>query len=327
MPPPPNTGLVPQAVLPAAPLKLPSIKDFELLKQISRGAFGKVYLCRKKTTSDLFAIKMLKKADMIRKNMVAQALTERKVLSLMKTPYVVKLYYAFHSTDYLYLVMEYLIGGDLGSLVQGMGGFDLTMAQFYSAETALALASLHQNGIIHRDLKPDNILIDGRGHIKLTDFGLSQIRHSHSPPGSATPSKSERDPRFLGTPDYLAPELLLGTSDDHEVDWWAFGVCVFEFLTGYPPFTDESPQAIFKNILNHDIDWPPLPEPASPRSEKSIDLINHLLEQNPRKRFGISQIQSHPFYRGVDWDHLHEQDAPFLPQPEDNLDTSYFELR
>ncbi|KAJ1994857.1 rim15, signal transduction response regulator [Dimargaris cristalligena] len=458
MPPPPNTGLVPQAVLPAAPLKLPSIKDFELLKQISRGAFGKVYLCRKKTTSDLFAIKMLKKADMIRKNMVAQALTERKVLSLMKTPYVVKLYYAFHSTDYLYLVMEYLIGGDLGSLVQGMGGFDLTMAQFYSAETALALASLHQNGIIHRDLKPDNILIDGRGHIKLTDFGLSQIRvkgadhtltplltepgpeaakaydagggassvpswlamatpvnqtpggrhrarglkHSHSPPGSATPSKSERDPRFLGTPDYLAPELLLGTSDDHEVDWWAFGVCVFEFLTGYPPFTDESPQAIFKNILNHDIDWPPLPEPASPRSEsplpasslvllpearatppppglsklkeeirppsssegsdrdlgsrptsiaddddsnitdesecsddshgpvlteESIDLINHLLEQNPRKRFGISQIQSHPFYRGVDWDHLHEQDAPFLPQPEDNLDTSYFELR
>ncbi|KAJ1974351.1 hypothetical protein H4R35_003651, partial [Dimargaris xerosporica] len=342
----PQTTAPPASSLPAAaPLKLPSIRDFELLKQISRGAFGKVYLCRKKTTSDLFAIKMLKKADMIRKNMVASVLTERKVLSLMKTPYVVKLYYAFHSTDYLYLVMEYLIGGDLGSLLQGMGGFDQTMTRFYAAETALALHYLHENGIVHRDLKPDNILLDSHGHIKLTDFGLSQIRvkdsettltsllpasHHHSghssdgrtkaydagggassvpswlamtaapdhplPSASATPpgpsatrgtessgpaakassaSDHHRDTPFLGTPDYLAPELLLGTRDGPEVDWWAFGVCIFEFLTGYPPFTDDSPQAIFTNILNHNIDWPPEP-PSISSSQSSTESETHL---------------------------------------------------
>ncbi|KAJ1926216.1 hypothetical protein IWQ60_003997 [Tieghemiomyces parasiticus] len=454
LPPPPPT---------AGPLHLPSIRDFELLKQISRGAFGKVYLCRKKTTGDLFAIKMLKKADMIRKNMVAQALTERKVLSLMRTPYVVKLYYAFHSTEYLYLVMEYLIGGDLGSLVQGMGGFAPAMARFYAAETALALHYLHTNGIIHRDLKPDNILIDGRGHVKLTDFGLSQIRVKGAdprllaaptagrayeagngassvpswlalanatspasetpprhPPTHSTPTDrtmSDRDPRFLGTPDYLAPELLLGTGDDHAVDWWAFGVCVFEFLTGYPPFTDDSPAAIFRNILNHDLDWPPTLDPSDPApsahsglstsppapipvagpdagralstggpmpgssklkeeikppssgadddddsqrgpgfaigsphdlvnsegddddddddeayptpvlSDDAVHLVNHLLEPEPSRRYAFQDIQGHSFFQGVDWDHIHESEAPFVPQPEDNLDTSYFELR
>lgn len=280
-----------------------------------------MYLARKKTTKDLYAIKILKKADMVRKNMVNHVLAERRVLALTRTPFVVQLFYAFASKDYLYLVMEYVIGGDLSSLLAVFGSFDEDMAKMYIAECILALEYLHSNGITHRDLKPDNMLVNAEGHIKLTDFGLSRITvpdqndmfnwHDHKapslnrrhiarppshPPKTSTIKKSatigslegKEDPavtsaRFaapqasppgtsqqhntisgratrrhrgsskalLGTPDYLAPELLLGIGHGEAVDWWSLGVCLFEFLTGYPPFMDEAPEAIFKNILNH----------------------------------------------------------------------------
>jgi len=151
------------------------IRDFEVLKLISRGAFGKVYLARMRATQELYAIKVLKKKDMIKKNMVNHVLVERKVLSVARNDFVVKMVSAFHSKDYLYLVMEYLIGGDLSSLLQGWGCFDTDWSAFYAAEMVIALDYLHSNGIVHRDLKPDNVLIDHRGHIKLTDFGLSRI--------------------------------------------------------------------------------------------------------------------------------------------------------
>ncbi|KAF9938027.1 hypothetical protein BGZ65_000575, partial [Modicella reniformis] len=302
--------------------RVPSIQDFEIIKPISRGAFGKVYLAKKKTTKDLYAIKILKKADMVRKNMVNHVLAERRVLALTRTPFVVQLFYAFASKDYLYLVMEYVIGGDLSSLLSVFGSFDEDMAKMYIAECILALEYLHSNGITHRDLKPDNMLVNAEGHIKLTDFGLSRItvpdqddmfgmqeqktpsigrrsiprtpaaplfntstkgssakrsskvesvgRTSESSKITGSPTsmqssanqygsfsgKTLRRDRgsskaLLGTPDYLAPELLLGFGHGPAVDWWSLGVCLFEFLTGYPPFMDEAPEAIFKNILNH----------------------------------------------------------------------------
>ncbi|KAF9337656.1 hypothetical protein BG006_003569 [Podila minutissima] len=382
--------------------RVPSIQDFEIIKPISRGAFGKVYLARKKTTKDLYAIKILKKADMVRKNMVNHVLAERRVLALTRTPFVVQLFYAFASKDYLYLVMEYVIGGDLSSLLAVFGSFEEEMARMYIAECVLALEYLHSNGITHRDLKPDNMLVNTEGHIKLTDFGLSRItvpdndmfswqeyktpslnrrhlsrpsatsgpqgkyasspgtfkqaekknsntgsnvigassKHSASPghmhaspaassvqPSASTGTRSIRRHRgsskaLLGTPDYLAPELLLGIGHGAAVDWWSLGVCLFEFLTGYPPFMDEAPEAIFKNILNHDIQWP-----ESGLSWEAHDLINKLLSRDPAQRPSPSELKAHPFFRGVDWDNIRYQEAPFIPSPNDNTDTSYFDAR
>eukprot|EP01134_Creolimax_fragrantissima_P000021 CFRG0021T1 len=154
---------------------LPNIKDFEILKPISKGAYGRVYLAKKKTTRDLYAIKVLRKDDMVRKNMVDNVLAEKKALALADNSYIVKLYYSFQSKDNLYMVMEYLIGGDVANLLASFGCFDEDMAAFYTSEVTLALEYLHNHGVIHRDIKPDNMLIDERGHIKLTDFGLSRV--------------------------------------------------------------------------------------------------------------------------------------------------------
>jgi tRNA A-37 threonylcarbamoyl transferase component Bud32 len=220
-----------------------NIKDFEIIKPISRGAFGKVYLAQKKTTKDLYAIKILKKSDMIRKNMVTQIFAERRVLALARNSYICKLYYAFQSKENLYLVMEYLIGGDISSLLQAFGTFEESMARFYIAEAVLALEYLHSNSITHRDIKPDNMLINAEGHLKLTDFGLSRISdmesstsESAAPPilpvsATSTNSRASRkfhNSRLLGTPDYLSPELLLGLGHGPSVDWWALGICLFE---------------------------------------------------------------------------------------------------
>ncbi|CAG8717156.1 18063_t:CDS:1 [Acaulospora morrowiae] len=293
---------------------------------------------------------------------------------------------------FLNKVMEYLIGGDLSSLLQCFERFDEDMARMYTAEVVLALEYLHNNGITHRDLKPDNMLITSEGHIKLTDFGLSRIsipeksslpfvkeegdsndrvdkkqftkslrtggaesRGSHQRPVSAifpnesskrnfyglnsnilsnissqqTSSKSfkrqnrQSSKALLGTPDYLAPELLLGLGHTTAVDWWSLGVCLFEFLLGYPPFNDDTPQAIFRNILNHDIQWPP----EGFLSPEAKDLITKLLNQESEKRPTVAEIKAHPFFKGIDWEHIRQQEAPFVPNPEDEQDTSYFEAR
>ncbi|KAI8346972.1 kinase-like domain-containing protein [Mortierella sp. GBAus27b] len=352
--------------------RVPSIQDFEIIKPISRGAFGKVYLAKKKTTKDLYAIKILKKADMVRKNMVNHVLAERRVLALTRTPFVVQLFYAFASKDYLYLVMEYVIGGDLSSLLAVFGTFDEDMAKMYIAECILALEYLHSNGITHRDLKPDNMLVNAEGHLKLTDFGLSRIAVPdqddapgwHDQKAPTTPRRPPRTPTMfsssskgskraskaditadrsavseaykstvrrhrgsskalLGTPDYLAPELLLGIGHGPAVDWWSLGVCLFEFLAGYPPFMDEAPEAIFKNILDHGMYYIQWPEDGM--SDEASDLINKLLHRDPAQRPSPAELKAHPFFRGVDWENIRNQEAPFIPAPNDNMDTSYFD--
>ncbi|VFQ99604.1 unnamed protein product [Cuscuta campestris] len=333
----------------ASPINLCSrdrttIEDFEIIKPISRGAFGRVFLARKRATGDLFAIKVLKKADMIRKNSVESILAERDILISLRNPFVVRFFYSFTCRDNLYLVMEYLNGGDLFSLLRNLGCLEEDMARVYIAEVVLALDYLHSLNIIHRDLKPDNLLIGPDGHIKLTDFGLSKVGLINSTDdlsgSSASPLLGNVKPKappslkrekqqknsVVGTPDYLAPEILLGVGHGATADWWSVGVILFELLVGIPPFNAEHPQQIFVNIMNRDIPWPKVPEELS---VEAYDLIDKLLIENPLQRLGATgagEVKQHPFFKDINWDTLARQKATFIPSAEPQ-DTSYFMSR
>lgn len=341
------------------PRSIPSINDFDILKPITSGGFGKVFLARKKKTGDIYAIKRLKKSDMVNKNQVDHVRIERNILANTSNPFVVKMYYSFQSALYLYLVMEYLPGGDVFSLLQGLGAMDEDMARMYIAETVLALEYLHSRGIIHRDLKPDNLLIDRDGHIKLTDFGLSRMglmdRHSyqpgrryskfelgttathnelqqHKPPPALKQAVTHgkiphEEKRFslIGTPDYLAPEILLSIPHGPSVDWWALGIMLFEFVAGVPPFTGDEVENIFANILERKIPWDL--EQFSPEAH---DLIDKLLALDPPQRLGYrgaAEVKRHPFFKDINWKMLRVQKPLFVPNTLDLSDTSYFDAR
>ncbi|XP_042067564.1 probable serine/threonine protein kinase IRE isoform X1 [Salvia splendens] len=321
-----------------------SIEDFEIIKPISRGAFGRVFLARKRATGDLFAIKVLKKADMIRKNAVESILAERDILISVRNPFVVRFFYSFTCRENLYLVMEYLNGGDLFSLLRNLGCLEEDIARVYIAEVVLALEYLHSLNVIHRDLKPDNLLIGPDGHIKLTDFGLSKVGLINSTedlsgpsaflgddkPKNAAHSSQKREQRkkhsVVGTPDYLAPEILLGMGHGATADWWSVGVILFELLVGLPPFNAEHPQQIFNNIINRDITWPKVPEELS---FEAYDLLNKLLIENPVQRLGstgAAEVKRHSFFKDINWGTLARQKAAFIPSA-DLHDTSYFMSR
>lgn len=327
-----------------------SIDDFEIIKPISRGAFGRVFLAKKRTTGDLFAIKVLKKADMIRKNAVESILAERDILISVRNPFVVRFFYSFTCRENLYLVMEYLNGGDLYSLLRNLGCLDEDVARVYIAEIVLALEYLHSLRVVHRDLKPDNLLIAHDGHLKLTDFGLSKVGLINStdelsgPAVSVTTLLGEDEPRLsvsehldererrqkrsaVGTPDYLAPEILLGTGHGTTADWWSVGVILFELIVGIPPFNAEHPQRIFDNILNRNIPWPRVPEEMSFEAKH---LIDRLLTEDPNQRLGAngaSEVKQHVFFKDINWDTLARQKAAFVPSSDSALDTSYFTSR
>ncbi|KAJ5273649.1 hypothetical protein N7478_008774 [Penicillium angulare] len=473
----------------------PSIKDFEIIKPISKGAFGSVYLSKKKSTGEYYAIKVLKKQDMVAKNQVTNVKAERAIMMWQgESDFVAKLYWTFSSKDYLYLVMEYLNGGDCASLVKILGGLPEDWAMKYIAEVVLGIEHLHSRGIVHRDLKPDNLLIDASGHLKLTDFGLSRMglvgrqkRLLKSPnesapdllkqgpfpraisiassrsasfdfqagsPGStplitpdnavgtsqpsyfslnqtnlnqtglsrqssrrasgyrsdsagsdslngmfrtfslndnshdpAAPSPSmlssnlaeeevqsetddspqlypllptfsnpahntppsqsmlppvmalfdpeDHDRRFVGTPDYLAPETINGIGQDEISDWWSMGCIMFEFIFGYPPFNAATPDEVFENILQRRINWPEEPEDYT--TAESLDLMNKLMTLNPRERIGANveerftsggaEIRAHPWFSDIHWDTLFQDKAEFVPNLENPEDTEYFDAR
>lgn len=552
--------------------KPPDIHDFVIIKPISRGAFGKVFLgCKKSNMDVMYAIKVMKKTEMVNKNMVTQVVNERNALALTKSPFCVQLYYSLQTASSIYLVMDYMVGGDLKSLLSVYGFFDESMATFYIAEVCLALEYLHGHSIIHRDIKPDNMLLSREGHVKLTDFGLSNVQihrdlemsdfenatpnycartpgqllsltshlsfgsgnskyitghmtQSHSdfasdlnssstkpdsnfsdlleqnssglrerdlnvpnsktdlsgvmffsagevntsskladtssyhscesatleekstsscispvsrkipsrcglykqrndrkrkdrspsprttrkmyvktgltgeiemlriesvsPPKGVTFStpvsaqkankikatrfeiptsvnnndsgkdigahpqvvspiqsepttpKTPRTPyrtpksvrrvqwsseqRILGTPDYLAPELLLRKGHNQAVDWWALGVCFYEFVTGVTPFNDATPQLVFKNILDHNIEWPSDDEALS---EEIVQAIEQLLIHDPDKRADAEKIKKMPAFKELEWDDLLSVTPPFVPDPYDLTDTGYFQAR
>ncbi|XP_025199624.1 serine/threonine-protein kinase greatwall [Melanaphis sacchari] len=551
--------------------KHPEISDFNVIKPISRGAYGKVYLGHKKNNLEqMYAIKVMKKTDMINKNMITQVVNERNALALANSPFCVKLFYSLQTSSCIYLVMEYMVGGDVKSLLSVMGYFPEDVATFYIAEVALALQYLHSHGIVHRDLKPDNMLISGHGHIKLTDFGLSRITihrdleitdfinnspnvptrtpgqllsltshfsfgsnektfassvsmglnmdldeddynsshvsgivpfqsanntiegttfytcqncslstdcgccindkdKIHDTPRSTknfskrfkssgsdssrkyrrrilplrdlegntlnscgltqqikqvdlssigsntsssaiksvmklkaeerlssgrvvistpvqcsrkrsygdtpktmkntrfclpTPTKSPSflkgshmeelimspiatpylpkltpyrtpkslrkgkrasDGRILGTPYYLAPELIQGVEHGSGVDWWALGVCLYEFMTGVVPFEGETVQEIFEDILRRELEWPSGDQTLS---REAMEAIDNLMAIDQNKRYSGSELRSSTeLFSNIDWDNLLNEVPPFVPTPVSIDDTSYFLAR
>ncbi|XP_073708654.1 microtubule-associated serine/threonine-protein kinase 2 [Garra rufa] len=312
--------------------KTPSEEDFETIKLISNGAYGAVFLVRHKETRQRFAMKKINKQNLILRNQIQQAFVERDILTFAENPFVVSMFCSFETRRHLCMVMEYVEGGDCATLLKHIGALPVDMARMYFAETVLALEYLHNYGIVHRDLKPDNLLITSMGHIKLTDFGLSKIGLM-SLTTNLYEGHIEKDAReFLdkqvcGTPEYIAPEVILRQGYGKPVDWWAMGVILYEFLVGCAPFFGDTPEELFGQVISDEIIWPEGDE-ALPLDAQ--DLISKLLRQNPLERLGTGsafEVKQHRFFTDLDWNSLLRQKAEFIPQLESEDDTSYFDTR
>lgn len=328
-----------------------TLQDFECLTIIGRGAFGEVRVCKRKETSDVFAMKIMKKSEMLRKNQVTHIRAERDVLALADNPWVVKLTFSFQDNINLYLVMEYLQGGDLMTILMKYDVLSDDQTRFYIAETAMAINSVHKLNYIHRDLKPDNILLDRDGHVKLSDFGLCKAFESPELPYLAQynnqkqqdeekvstsidnlSNKKKKDTwknrsrklafSTVGTPDYIAPEVFARTGYDEMCDWWSLGVIMYECLVGYPPFYAEDPMSTCRKIVN----WPKtlvFPEEIK-ISSKAKDLVTKLI-QHPKSRLKFDEIKSHPFFEGLDFDKLRSSKAAIVPVVTSDVDTQNFD--
>ena len=310
-----------------------TVRNYESLAIIGRGAFGEVHVCRDKSNGEIVAVKKIKKEVLYLKNQVLHVRNEQILMSKVKSPWIVELKASFQEDDYLYLVMEFLPGGDLMNLLIKKDILTEDEARFYIAELILSIESIHKLDCIHRDIKPDNILIDKTGHVKLSDFGLAKIsdklyeqnniKYSND---NDNANKHERNYSCVGTAYYVAPEVLTKSGYGPEIDWWSVGVIFFEMLVGYAPFCSKETSEVCHKILN----WEkylkiPSKIKISPEAE---DLISKLIN-NPNIRLGINgaeEIKSHPFFKGLDWENIRGLKAPFIPQLKNDYDTSYFDL-
>ncbi|KAH9529719.1 Serine/threonine-protein kinase 38 [Dermatophagoides farinae] len=327
------------------------VEDFTPLKVIGRGAFGEVRLVQKNDTGHVYAMKILRKADMVEKEQVGHVRAERDFLVEADHQWVVKMYYSFQDSINLYLIMEFLPGGDMMTLLIKKDTLTEECAQFYIAETALAIESIHKLGFIHRDIKPDNLLLDARGHIKLSDFGLcTGMKKSHrtefyrdlsqakpsdftsSPMDSKRRAESWKKNRrqlaysTVGTPDYIAPEVFKKTGYGASADWWSLGVIMYEMLIGYPPFCSETPHETYQKVMNwrDTLVFPP----EVPISNEARDLILRFCTDADRRigsHHGIDEIKQHSFFKGVDWEHIRERPAAIPVEVKSIDDTSNFD--
>uniref|UniRef100_A0A2N9EQ46 non-specific serine/threonine protein kinase n=1 Tax=Fagus sylvatica TaxID=28930 RepID=A0A2N9EQ46_FAGSY len=330
--------------------------DFELLTMIGKGAFGEVKVCREKTTGHVYAMKKLKKSEMLRRGQVEHVKAERNLLAEVDSNCIVKLYCSFQDDEFLYLIMEYLPGGDMMTLLMRKDTLTEDEARFYVAETVLAIESIHKHNYIHRDIKPDNLLLDRYGHLRLSDFGLckpldcSTLKEQDFSVGNSLNGAAQNDERppapkrtqqeqlqhwqknrrtlaysTVGTPDYIAPEVLLKKGYAMECDWWSLGAIMYEMLVGYPPFYSDDPMTTCRKIVN----WRThlkFPEEAK-LSPEAKDLISKLL-CNVNQRLGskgADEIKAHPWFKGIDWEKIYQMEAAFIPEVNDELDTQNFE--
>lgn len=329
--------------------------DFEPLKVIGRGAYGEVRLVQKKDTGHVYAMKILKKSEMLAREQVAHVRAERDILEKADNPWVVKMFYSFQDSINLYLIMEFLPGGDLMTLLMKKEILTHEQTQFYIAECLLAIDSIHQIGFIHRDIKPDNLLLDDRGHVKLSDFGLcTGLKKAHSTeyyrqltPSKANPSDFTNSPgpihdskrkrehwqknrrqlaySTVGTPDYIAPEVFLNKGYQKTVDWWSLGVIMYECLIGYAPFCSDTNTETYHKIMSWQttLEFPV----ETPITNEARSLIQSLCCHS-RDRLGkesVDEIKKHSFFNNVDWLTFRDRPAAIRIDVRGLTDTSNFD--
>jgi cell cycle protein kinase DBF2 len=337
-----------------------SIQEFTLLALLGRGGYGEVYLARKMDTGEIVALKRMKKSRFTNINQVIRIHNERVVMSKTNSPWLAQLKYSFTNERYVFLAMEYIPGGDIKALLDHVGCFSEENARFYFAEMLLAVDDLHSMGYVHRDLKPDNFLVDRTGHLKLIDFGLSKEGLSQKYAGTFLIANERRQSMELGkpwnagnsnslrsranlirtrklaysvvgSPEYMAVEILREQGYNHLCDYWSLGVILYELVYGITPFWSEKIVDVFANIMNYQANLKPPEDEDEDEIEVSRecwDLITRLI-QEPERRIGsgldgVNEVKRHPWFRGFNWDKIREMIPPFIPQLEDDLDTSYF---
>ncbi|ODV62624.1 serine/threonine-protein kinase, partial [Ascoidea rubescens DSM 1968] len=316
-------------------------QSFEKIRMLGKGDVGKVFLVREKKTNKLYAMKVLNKKEMIERNKIKRVLAEQEILSTSNHPFIVTLYHSFQSEDYLYLCMEYCMGGEFFRALQTRKSKCIpeSDARFYAAEVTAALEYLHLMGFIYRDLKPENILLHQSGHIMLSDFDLSKQTNSNKNPTIANVNNNGfnngnipaldtktcidgfRTNSFVGTEEYIAPEVIRGHGHTSAVDWWTLGILIFEMLYGTTPFKGSSRNKTFTNILKHDVVFP-----DSSTSSSSIQfnadngcksIIKKLLIKDENKRLGsklgAADVKSHAFFKNTRWALLRNQKPPMIP--------------
>ena len=283
------------------------VKDYDKLKTVGLGSYGRVRLCKQKKTGNVYVMKILKKNDIIKQKQVDHVYSEFNILSMLKHPFIVQLLgFNFDDPKYIYFILEYIQGGELFTLLRTNGTFPVPQAKFYIAHIITIFEYLHSKNIVYRDLKPENILINKNGYLKLTDFGF------------AKQLENEKTYTLCGTPEYLAPEIILNKGHGKAVDWWTLGII--------DPFSDDDPMKTYQKILKGKINFP------KTINKDAKSLIKHLLTQDTTKRFGclkngVKDILNHRFFEGFDWKNFVylSMPAPYIPEIKSEDDTSNFE--
>ncbi|CAD8189672.1 unnamed protein product [Paramecium octaurelia] len=286
--------------------------EYDIMNTLGTGSFGRVRLAKQKSNNKYVALKMLKKIEILRLKQVDHIISEFNILKQIKHPFLIEMSGYTQDERYLYFVLEYIQGGELFTYLRNAGTVQNEEAQFYSAQVVLMFEYLHTKNIVYRDLKPENLLVQSDGYLKLTDFGFAKV-------------VDDRTYTLCGTPEYLAPEILLNKGHSKPVDWWCLGIFIYEMLAGIDPFNDEDPMAIYQKILKGKVKFP------RNFDNEAKSLVKHLLEQDVTKRFGnlkngVDDIKQHKWYETLNWkDIINKKIKPqYIPVIQSDYDTSNF---
>ena len=296
--------------------KAVELDDFQIMKVLGRGSFGKVCLVQYKKTKEYFAMKSLKKDVLLDQDQVESTILEKKILQTLDHPFLVGMVFCFQTEERIYFIMPFIRGGELFQHLRTEKFFKEDKVRFYAASIGIALDYLHNHGIIYRDIKPENILIGEDGYLKLIDFGMAKMVKGN-----------EKATSFCGTPEYLAPEIITGEGHNKGADWWSFGILIFEMLCGIPPFYCENTERMYELITNAELRFPK----RIPLSDNAKDLIKKLLIKKQDNRLGVhkgfEEIKAHPFFQGFDFEALlnKKMKPPFIPILNGTLDVGNFD--